>query len=926
MSAPTLAVIVVTAALWPFGRGGDERRDEPTIGSLEQQRVEIREDQSLPEARVRAGEQYRAFLALDDADDEMTAEALRRLADLALEAEETEQLAMGAEQLSVEAHAQAVMLYRERLRRFPDHPSNDQVRYQLARAQELSGDGDAALATLDELISRQPYSSMAYEVQFRRGELLFSRGRYRAAEQAYEAVLAQPGREFFQQASYKRGWSLFKQGLLPETLGAFFALLGHQLDAGDAPVLDALARPQRELIEDSLHVMALSLAGLDGVTTLHELLAAQPTRAAWAAETHAALGALYLEQERYIDTYEVLWAFVDYSPTHRRAPALALEGMDALRLGSFATRLLTAKEDFVTSFGLDQPFWGLHDRNDYAEVVTALASALTTLAHHHHALALEDDAPGVATAQAIRWYSLLLEFFPEADEASEHHFLLAELLLASGELHAAVAAFEYTAYQYPSHERSAEAGYAGLLARDAQLAGLDDAGLALARIDAGERFAGRFVEHPQALDVLSDTAERAFAMNDAPRALRLARAVTAVEPAAPVRLTRVAWRIQGHVLFDLMAYGEAEQAYWQVHGMAADSELAQLEERLAATIYRQGESAREIGEHELAATHFLRVGELLPEAQIRPVAHFDAAIELLAAQRWERATGVLLDFRRHYPDHALAEELEINLASAYEAQGQPGPAAGEYRRLAARMTDAQEQRGVLWRAVELLERDGDIRATEEVLEQIATQHAAAFDEALEARQQLLELAVERRDSELALERAQAVVDFDMRGVSTPRSRTLAARAALSLADAAGESFHATPLVAPLSDSLTVKRRRMEAALGSYALAAGYGIDEVVTAATFATAELYYGLAKALMDSPRPAELDALALEQYEMLLEEQAFPFEEQAIEIHERNARRASQGLYDRWVAASFGQLAELMPARYAKAEQGEHYVTRIH
>ncbi|MCC5870592.1 MAG: hypothetical protein JJU27_18995, partial [Gammaproteobacteria bacterium] len=127
MSASTLAVIVVTAALWPFGRGGDDRRDEPTIGSLERQRIEIREDQSLPEARARAGEQYREFLALDDADDEMTAEALRRLADLALEAEETEQLAMGAEQLSVEAHEQAATLYRERLARFPDHPSNDQV-------------------------------------------------------------------------------------------------------------------------------------------------------------------------------------------------------------------------------------------------------------------------------------------------------------------------------------------------------------------------------------------------------------------------------------------------------------------------------------------------------------------------------------------------------------------------------------------------------------------------------------------------------------------------------------------------------------------------------------------------------------------------------------------------------------------------------
>ena len=34
-----------------------------------------------------------------------------------------------------------------------------------------------------------------------------------------------------------------------------------------------------------------------------------------------------------------------------------------------------------------------------------------------------------------------------------------------------------------------------------------------------------------------------------------------------------------------------------------------------------------------------------------------------------------------------------------------------------------------------------------------------------------------------------------------------------------------------------------------------------------------------------------------MLLEEQAFPFEEKATELHEVNARRAADGIYDKWV-----------------------------
>jgi Flp pilus assembly protein TadD len=60
------------------------------------------------------------------------------------------------------------------------------------------------------------------------------------------------------------------------------------------------------------------------------------------------------------------------------------------------------------------------------------------------------------------------------------------------------------------------------------------------------------------------------------------------------------------------------------------------------------------------------------------------------------------------------------------------------------------------------------------------------------------------------------------------------------------------------------------------------------------------------------------LEQYELMLEEQAFPFEEQAIQFHEANARRASQGHYDEWVKKSFEALVTLKPVRWGKGERG--------
>ena len=118
---------------------------------------------------------------------------------------------------------------------------------------------------------------------------------------------------------------------------------------------------------------------------------------------------------------------------------------------------------------------------------------------------------------------------------------------------------------------------------------------------------------------------------------------------------------------------------------------------------------------------------------------------------------------------------------------------------------------------------------------------------------------------------------------------------------------------------------MEVALEAYAKAAEYGVAEVTTAATYQLAELYHGLSRALFDSERPPELTQLELAQYDILLEEQAFPFEEEAIQLHEVNAARTVDGIYDEWVADSLVSLAQLMPGRYAKYEKGERVVTTI-
>jgi hypothetical protein len=129
-------------------------------------------------------------------------------------------------------------------------------------------------------------------------------------------------------------------------------------------------------------------------------------------------------------------------------------------------------------------------------------------------------------------------------------------------------------------------------------------------------------------------------------------------------------------------------------------------------------------------------------------------------------------------------------------------------------------------------------------------------------------------------------------------------------------FNEARLVQPFEQSLHDKQARMDEALTAFEALVDYEDAEVTAAATFYIAELYYGFSQSLIDSERPTDLSADQMQDYEMMIEEEAFPFEERAIEIHEKNLELLANGVFNRWIEKSLDQLADLMPGRYAKFE----------
>jgi len=943
-----LALIAAIAALLssaaPPALAG-KGKDEKTIGSLERQQISIRPGKVILNSSDLARDNYRAFLDLVSDDPELRAEAMRRLGDLELEASESEQLADNIEALGVGSADDAIELYQGLLEAYPDYRRNDTVLYQLARGYELGGRTDAALETLDELVARYPGTPIIDEVQFRRGEMLFLRKDYNDAELAYRAVVEYgDASRFYEQSLYKLGWSQFKLAWHEESLASFFELLDRKL--GGIEIQDGedrfagLSRAEQEVVEDTFRVLSISFSYMDGAASIDDFMNTHGQRD-YAYIVYMNLGDLYLDKERYVDAAETYEAFVNQDPYHPKAPLLQVEVIEAYKQGGFPSLVLEGKKGFVDRYARDGDFWVRNLPEENTAVAAHLKANLTDLAQYYHAEAQQKGSPA-DYQEAARWYRKYLASFPDDPDSANTNFLLAEILFESQDFAAATQEYERTAYAYPLHERSAEAGYAALLAYRAHEAEFDvDADPSLeeakatwhsAYLDSGLRFAQTYPEHPQSGAVLTTVAEDLFAQGQFDLAIAVAQTVVAKQPPVEQDLARTAWTVIAHSQFDLGQFAAAEQSYYRLQPYTPADDLdaaGQIDERIASSIYKQGEQARDAGDLELAVTHFTRLGEVVPDSPIRATAEYDAAAALINLAAWDRASSVLEQFRSDYPDSEFADDISQKLAVTYLESGKGVEAAREFERIAvAESTTDDVRREALWKAAELYGSAGAMSDERRVLIDVIDQYPDPLSESIEARYRLLEIAEATGNTQEQTARLEDLVEVDATAGAqrSDRTRYLAAIATVRLAEPVRERFRVVQLTQPLDKSVKLKRELMNDVIKVYTDAAAYGVAEVTTEATFRLGEVYEHFSRALMDSERPPNLDELALDEYELLLEEQVFPIEEKAIDLYITNADRAADGVYDEWVQKSFERLAGLMPARYAKAERSEDVVTALY
>lgn len=827
---------------------------------------------------------------------------------------------------------------------YPQSIHASHLHYQLAKAYDLQGDIDFSYQTITNLNRQYPNNPYAKELHFRSGEYLFSTQKYQQAAKQYQYLVDDIQSPYHQTALYMSAWSHFKLDNTSLALSYFSQLLDFSLPTQSSLLLDidTLAKGDRQLIGDALDMMAIIFSqhkGAQAITAHYDSVGQRY----YEYFVYERLAQQYLVDEGYHDRASTYMAFVTRYPNHVNSPDYAVKAIESYQLGQFDKLAYQGKQDYISRYGINGSFWSSWSVERRAEHSHTLKSYLKEIARDYY----RQGQAAQSTNERVTRYSSAANVFHEYimtfNDDQQIDFLYAESLYASQQFTKAITAYEYYAYRLQpeaqvTEKKRADAAYTALLAyNQLELQGKETS---LLVAQSGEtislreqsmlRFVKRFAQDSRHLMVLEQLLHERFEAKRYQDAIASAEQVIA--RAATIEVTNLiaATLIKAHSLYNLAQFDLASVDYETVLGLLAktDPRVESVTQSYAASLYEQANNYVARGEMLKAIDWLSALVEKTPNVSLRKVAQFNLAQYLYQAQDYEQTLYYLNDFRTRFSEDKLAKDIPQQVASIYVQLQDWANAAAEYVAISNKLKDTAAQQQPLYLAALYFERAGDSANALITYRRHAHAYPRPFERAVEVRFKLAEIYRERNElgkREFWLKRLILIHD-NAGSLATPRSRYLAASSALHFAHQAHQRFSIAKLKLPLRASLKVKKQRLKTALDAYKKSASYQLADIATESTFKMAQIYRQLAKDLMASQRPKGLDALALEQYDILLEEQAYPFEEQAISIYESNTKLSERGEFNQWIKRSFEQLAALLPGRYNKAEVMEEDLNVIY
>jgi len=880
-------------------------------------------------------EAYTSYLNNAGDDDNARLDALSRLAEL--EFKSSDKLLQQQEKLSQEEKDnfddrvynarldKTISLLSTSIKDFPKSKNNDAILYQLAKAYDQRGDHDKSTDSLVQLSEKYPKSPFYAEAQFRIAENAFSFQDYSSAEFAYtEVITAKNNDVFYEKSLFKRGWSRFKQRYYTDAVDDFLeAVLKHEFDE-----FEKLDKSEREQFNEYFRAVGLAFSYLGGSEPLHDYFKDQPDFI-YTYHTYSMVAEIYLKQQRYSDAVDTHQQFIKFYPKSDNIPYSHLKIIDIWKNSGFSNKVYGAIEGFYLEYNPSSRYW--KNQNENSSINRAIRRSLkeyVVLMTGYYHNKYQKTAKNSDYQLTERWYKRYLKHYSAYAQNDNIYFLYAELLSQKQKYKEALKYYELAAYDNGLIVNKKSA-YASIIISDRLLSKhTNDDLYRKKQISYALKYAQKYPQDKKTYKIILHAAELAFKSTDYKSTIELADILVSNNPKKKNIYIN---ELKAESYFKLNEFAEAETLFTQLikSNKTSIKQKNKFTDKLALSIYKQGELAEKNKDHPGAINHFSRISIIASSSKIAATGLYDAIALNMQYKQWKSAIKDIKRFKQLYPRNKLQADVSKKLSVAYLSSNQGIKAAAEFEKISSMGGNLALKSAALWQAGALYEEKNKLDDAIRSYKEYAKKFKKPYPQFMESMYKLVDLYTKKGKISKANVWRKNIIKEDKRAlnnVKTDRTKYIASYANLGLARSEMNRFTKIRLSLPLKRSLSKKKSAMKSSVKYYGEASKYKIYDAVTEATYSIAVIYKKFSVSLLESDRPKKLNAEELDQYEILLEDQAFPFEDKSIEFFEINLSRVKEGHFNKWIKLSHKELLDLFPTRYKRAPKVDSYVNVLH
>lgn len=871
-----------------------------------------------PKSKQEIRKAYTQYLNNAVVDENTRLDALTRLAEL--EYDSGDQINTVNEEHFYQRQQRIIELLSTSITDYPDAKGNDVLLYQLAKAQAQNDQYDESIETLALLSEKYPRSPYYVESQFRIAEDAFSTQSFSAAEYAYNEVIISSGNDiFFEKSLFKRGWSRFKQSFYEEAIADYIeAVLQHNFG-----VYETLSTGERDQFDEYFRGIALSFTYLNDTERIADFFKGRPDFP-YRYQTYQMIGDLYYRQERFSDSVDTHRQFTKHFPDSDDIPYAYLKIIEIWKNSGFKEPIYQAIEDYYQAFSPASSYWV--NQNDNSKINRVIRRSLreyivlmTGYYHNRYQSSNTDND----YQQADKWYRRYLQNYEAYAQQDNLYFLYGELLAQRNKRMEAFTYYELAAFDNEQilHQ---EASYAAIILSGELYTETSEKKLLDKNILYAKVFSRQFPLDNRAYPVALQSAEQAYQDQRYSNAIELADLAIVSNKNNSVFQPSL---IKALSYFNLNDFEEAESLY---KNLLLSSELdnnqrQEFRNNLALAIYRQAEQATINEDTARSIYHFARISTIVPESEIAASGLYDAIALNMKFEQWIDAIGLIDRFQNFYPQHQFSNDVSRKLSAAYLNSNQGIKAAREFEKIARTDSNLAIKAAALWQAAQIYEKKNKIELAIKFYAEYTEKFLKPYSQRLEAMAKIAELYAKSKTPGASRSWYEKIIKIDetvLNNVRTDASRNITSTAYLVLARLEKYRFDTLKLTLPLKNSLRKKKTAMQKSIVLFGKSSVNKIYDITTEATYSIGKIYQDFSQSLLNSDRPDNLNEEELDQYEILLEDQAFPFEDKSIEFFEINLSRIQEGLYNDWIRDSFNELIILFPVRYNRQPKQDDYV----